>query len=169
MTVKRLTFPEASPSKQEEIDFYCKFVESLPDDSYLKLMFEGTESEVTQQILNDFGMNWMKRINEFYEEVEKKRDQAVELQRKLHAQEETAAATLQALENRFASREQQLIKDKEYCMESLKEARVATTTMYEQLTAKTEEARKAQATVEAKDLEIIKLKAKLYDLQNREG
>ena len=44
------------PSKQEEIDVYNKFVDSLPVNSYLNLILKNTKYYVEREIKDDFGL-----------------------------------------------------------------------------------------------------------------
>jgi predicted RNase H-like nuclease (RuvC/YqgF family) len=148
---KTLRKLETGADKQTEINHYKEWVESLPEDTYLYRMFKGTELEVEQQIANDFGQNWMDRVQELYEMVEDAK-QAVK---------ETKQAK-EHWESRFGEREQELLSELNY------QRNVIDAQKEEQRRQHEEISRLKEAVLEQEKI-ILKLKAKLYDLQNPEG
>ena len=148
---KTLRKLETGADKQTEINHYKEWVESLPEDTYLYMMFKGTELEVEQQIANDFGQNWMDRVQELYEMVEDAK-QAVK---------ETKQAK-EHWESRFGEREQELLSELNY------QRNVIDAQKEEQRRQHEEISRLKEAVLEQEKI-ILKLKAKLYDLQNPEG
>jgi predicted RNase H-like nuclease (RuvC/YqgF family) len=148
---KTLRKLETGADKLTEINHYKEWVESLPEDTYLYMMFKGTELEVEQQIANDFGQNWMDRVQELYEMVEDAK-QAVK---------ETKQAK-EHWESRFGEREQELLSELNY------QRNVIDAQKEEQRRQHEEISRLKEAVLEQEKI-ILKLKAKLYDLQNPEG
>jgi len=136
-------------TKAQEIEIINKFYEALPEGSYLKSIFKGLPGYCEQQIENDWGISPLETIDHQYKEagehrakvaqVEKERDAALEERNR--AQQEAKAAT-----------------------EALAAQKDLTENWVKSFKEKQLEAHELNAKVQDQAQEIIKLKAKLYDL-----
>ena len=159
---KTLRKLETGADKLTEINHYKEWVESLPEDTYLYMMFKGTEREVEQQIANDFGQNWMDRFQELYEMVEDAKQAAKQAVKETKQAKEHWESRLNEREIEFGKREQELLSELNY------QRNVIDAQKEEQRRQHEEISRLKEAILEQEKI-ILKLKAKLYDLQNPEG
>lgn len=155
---KMLRKLEAEASKQAEVEHYQEWVKSLPADSYLHMMFQGTEYEVEQQIRNDFGQNWITRLQELYGEIDKEKQWAGELEKKIEDRE-----------NEFSKREQELLEHAERVREIQKRERHQIAELAVEKLNQEAQINGQRAIIAEHEATVQRLKAKLYDLQNPEG
>ena len=155
---KTLRKLEAEAGKQAEINHYYDWVGSLPAESYLHLMFKGTEEEVAEQIKNDFGQNWMTRLQELYGEIDKEKQWAGKLEKKIEDRE-----------NEFSKREQELLEHAERVREIQKRERDQIAELAVEKLNQEAQINGQRAIIAEHEATIQRLKAKLYDLQNPEG
>jgi hypothetical protein len=99
-------------SKAEELKLITEFVEALPADSYLGLMFKGIEKYCEVQIENDWGMNIM-------ETMKWDMNRQFELQNKASIAEKDLAKTTRILNE--TKEELTTLKDAVYVMDKLTE------------------------------------------------
>lgn len=78
-----------NPTKQQEIDYWTAFVESLPRNSYLRSMFADSLNTVENMIRNDFAFDplpvLVHRQRETAEELQKLQEQVKQKQEEVAA------------------------------------------------------------------------------------
>ena len=133
-----------------------KIVESLGADSYIGTAFEGCFEIAEENIENDFAISakdrWEKAerdAEDFHRQAQYYSDEAM----KQEAKAESAKKALEELRETYRTD-----------LEAHKKAEIEIWNNYRD---KEEKLATATATLEAKELEIIKLKAKLYDLMTK--
>lgn len=136
-----------------------KIVEGLGDDSYLSFAFEGCWEIAEQNIENDWACS---------------QAQEIESQRKLLAAWDEKCLKLSAMIGTLKAEKEQEIKNRQdYALEAQKQANRAAK-LEEKLEALakihdevTHDASKQQDILNEKDAEIVRLKARLFDLMDK--
>lgn len=128
-----------------------KIVENLGEDSYIGFAFEGCFEMAEENIENDFACSWKQKA----ESAEKRAQRA----------EESAQDCKKALETARKDAEgwRSIAQQNMDKVNTLLEKYGELGEKHNEVVAKNIE---LQKTLDEKDLEIVKLKAKLYDLQN---
>jgi K+/H+ antiporter YhaU regulatory subunit KhtT len=85
-----------NPTKQEEIDHFKKFVNDLPQNSYLHSMFNHAPNMIEQMIRNDFAYD---PINEIINQQKEEQNKLNEITNKLNALKEELHKTSTTLQN----------------------------------------------------------------------
>ena len=126
-----------------------KIVEGLGEDSYIGFAFEGCFEDAEYNIQNDCAMSWCNRAQTAEKACDLRRDQAHDLEKK----NKELQATVSLREMEIESKEKDIEMLSKRCEEYKEHGR-------KEYCARVE----AEAKVEKLEDEIIKLKAKLYDL-----
>lgn len=128
-----------------------KIVENLGEDSYISFALEGCFEMAEQNIENDFACSWKQKA----ESAEKRAQRAEESAQDCKKALETARKDAEG----WRSIAQQNMDKANTLLEKYGE-------LGEKHNEVVEKNIELQKTLDEKDLEIMKLKAKLYDLQN---
>lgn len=155
----------ANPTKQEEIDFIMAISQSIPTNSYLRGLFtNGFLEYVKSHIENDITPNIFTARNSLVEEVESERANVFKLKEQIRGLESAIADSDRVIgikDKAFEDLNDNMVISLSNAQESYdklqREFDEVRTELYAEISQKNE-------VIRGLDLEIIRLKAQLFDI-----
>lgn len=168
--IKMVKVPQdGNMSKVQEIEVITKFMEALPEGSYLASILKGMTRYCTQQIEDDFGISPLDTIEARDEVIEKlRRESAQEIEKVKSGAALQISNQRQTIEEacRLQERNQDEIKKQASRIETLVSN---ADDMRARWNEEASRARKAEIELGQANAEILRLKAKLFDYMEKEA